>query len=186
VSEHNDTALALLATRRASFTRRPSPGLTHHSDRGSPYASADHTEALHQFEKVRSMSKKGDCWDNAVAESFFSTPAFECVRGVSFESHSTLAASLARPLNGGDLSCGRTLTRSDGGHFGRLVGWFVCGWWSVTPCMSAWFLVWLNFLEAWGQIRSRRRFGVGASRSSVAPRCHRTTLPPPPPSTQNF
>ena len=45
----------------------------HHSDRGSPYASADYRRALARARAVASMSRKGDCWDNAVAESFFAT-----------------------------------------------------------------------------------------------------------------
>ena len=94
VSEHNDTALALLALRRACLARRPAPGLIHHSDRGSPYASDDYIEELRRFGMTRSMSKKGDCWDNAVAESFFSTLKFECVRDISFQSRSALATEL--------------------------------------------------------------------------------------------
>jgi len=95
VSEHNDTALAMLALRRAYFARRPAPGLIHHSDRGSPYASDDYIAELAERGMIRSMSKKGDCWDNAVAESFFSTLEFECVRGVTFESHAALTAELS-------------------------------------------------------------------------------------------
>lgn len=51
----------------------------HHSDRGSPYASDDYREELKRFGVVASMSRKGDCWDNAVAESFFSTLKTELV-----------------------------------------------------------------------------------------------------------
>jgi len=53
--------------------RRPAPGLIHHSDRGVQYASSDFQELLSEFEMTCSMSRKGDCWDNAVAESFFGT-----------------------------------------------------------------------------------------------------------------
>jgi putative transposase len=48
-------------------------GLVHHSDRGSVYASGDYRDALKAIGAVASMSRKGDCWDNAVAESFFAT-----------------------------------------------------------------------------------------------------------------
>ena len=72
-SANNDTALALDALRAALVARRPPPGLVHHSDRGSPYASADYRRALERAGAVASMSRKGDCWDNAVAESFFAT-----------------------------------------------------------------------------------------------------------------
>lgn len=72
-SASNDRVLALDALRAALVARRPEPGLLHHSDRGSPYASADYRRALERAGAVASMSRKGDCWDNAVAESFFAT-----------------------------------------------------------------------------------------------------------------
>ena len=53
--------------------RRPGKGLIHHSDRGSTYASGDYRKALRRSGLVCSMSRRGDCWDNAVAESFFSS-----------------------------------------------------------------------------------------------------------------
>src|SRR5262245_36783834 len=53
--------------------RRPSPGLLHHSDRGSQYASAEYRAILAGHGAERSMSRAGTCWDNAVAESFFAT-----------------------------------------------------------------------------------------------------------------
>ena len=83
LSESNDTALALSALQRALVQRKPPPGLIHHSDRGSPYGSDDYIEALDAAGCRRSMSKKGDCWDNAVAESFFSTIEHECLRGAT-------------------------------------------------------------------------------------------------------
>ena len=72
-SENNDRFLALEALRHAVHARRPGRGLIHHSDRGSPYASDDYLAALRAQGMVPSMSRKGDCWDNAVAESFFAT-----------------------------------------------------------------------------------------------------------------
>ena len=72
-SSTNDRFLALDALRDALTRRRPLVGLIQHSDRGSPYASADYRAELDRFGIVASMSRKGDCWDNAVAESFFST-----------------------------------------------------------------------------------------------------------------
>ena len=47
--------------------------MVHHSDRGSVYASEDYSDGLTKIGAVQSMSRKGDCWDNAVAESFFAT-----------------------------------------------------------------------------------------------------------------
>jgi len=80
MAETNDTALALAALKRAVTSRQPAPGLIHHSDRGSPYGSDDYIDALDCIGSVRSMSRKGDCWDNAVAESFFATLEHECLR----------------------------------------------------------------------------------------------------------
>lgn len=80
MSESNDTALALQALHRACDCRRAvRAGLVHHTDRGSPYASDDYRSALAALGMVQSMSRKGDCWDNAVAESFFSTLRAELV-----------------------------------------------------------------------------------------------------------
>ena len=78
-SESNDTKLALDVLRKALRARKPPPGLLHHSDRGSPYASDDYRAELRAQGVRRSMSRKGDCWDNAVAESFFATLRAELV-----------------------------------------------------------------------------------------------------------
>lgn len=83
-STSNDTELALEALNAAVASRNPSPGLIHHSDRGSPYGSDDYVAALEARGFVRSMSRKGDCWDNAVAESFFASLEHECVQGRAF------------------------------------------------------------------------------------------------------
>jgi len=73
MTESNDTHLALAAFNNAINSRRPTGSLLHHSDRGSPYGSDDYIAALDSHGVARSMSRKGDCWDNAVAESFFAT-----------------------------------------------------------------------------------------------------------------
>lgn len=72
-SENNDRRLALAALNAAVAARKPGPGLVHHTDRGSPYASQDYQDALAALKAIASMSNAGDCWDNAVAESFFGT-----------------------------------------------------------------------------------------------------------------
>lgn len=80
MSATNDTELALEALHRAVRGRRVLPaGLVHHTDRGSPYASDDYRKAVAAHAMVASMSRKGDCWDNAVAESFFATLRAELV-----------------------------------------------------------------------------------------------------------
>ena len=73
MSSRIDRALALDALRMAVGRRLPNAGLVHHSDRGSQYASTDYQIALDELGVVCSMSRKGNCWDNAVAESFFAT-----------------------------------------------------------------------------------------------------------------
>jgi transposase InsO family protein len=72
-----DAELSCEALRRALARRSPPPGLIFHSDRGSEFAAAKFRELLKRAHAVQSMSRKGDCWDNAVAESFFSTLEFE-------------------------------------------------------------------------------------------------------------
>jgi putative transposase len=73
MSERLDRSMVLDALAMAVGRRNPGPGLIHHSDRGSQYASNDYQKALAKHKMQPSMSRKGDCWDNAVAESFFSS-----------------------------------------------------------------------------------------------------------------
>ena len=79
MSDRIDRALVLQALKLAAGRRVPNAGLTHHSDRGSQYASSDYRKALGDLDIVCSMSRKGNCWDNAVAESFFATLKTELV-----------------------------------------------------------------------------------------------------------
>lgn len=78
------TELPLRALQMAIQRRRPPRGLIHHTDRGCQYASADYRAVLAQHGIVASMSRKGNCWDNAVAESFFATLKTELVRDIDF------------------------------------------------------------------------------------------------------
>jgi transposase InsO family protein len=78
--------LPLAALDRALRWRRPAPGLIHHTDRGSQYASHEYRAALATHGLVQSMSGKGDCWDNAVAESFFATLEHELLAVADFGS----------------------------------------------------------------------------------------------------
>jgi len=84
-SGNNDRQLALDALARATATRKPTAGLIHHSDRGSVYASGDYRDALDEIGAVASMSRRGDCWDNAVAESFFATIKGEMIDHEDFQ-----------------------------------------------------------------------------------------------------
>ena len=68
-----DRALALKALRMAISQRQPGEGLVAHTDRGSQYASNDYQSLLRTYGIICSMSRKGNCWDNSVVESFFGT-----------------------------------------------------------------------------------------------------------------
>ena len=68
----------------AYWHRKPGKGLIHHSDRGSQYAGKEYQELLKQYGMVCSMSRKGDCWDNAVVESFFHTLKTERTNGILY------------------------------------------------------------------------------------------------------
>lgn len=80
VSRDADAGLAIEALRRALVLRSPPHGMIHHSDRGVHYACSEYRALLDGNGIACSMSRKGDCWDNAVAESFFSSLAFELER----------------------------------------------------------------------------------------------------------
>jgi transposase InsO family protein len=71
IGERLTADLAVSALRNAVAMRRPPEGLIFHSDRGVQYASDAFREELKRHKMVQSMSRKGNCWDNAVAESFF-------------------------------------------------------------------------------------------------------------------
>ena len=85
MSERIDRALTLEALRMAVGRRCVNAGLIHHSDRGSQYASGDYQAELDKLGVICSMSRKGNCWDNAVAESFFATLKTECVYLTKFK-----------------------------------------------------------------------------------------------------
>ncbi len=74
-----DRELAVAALRMAIVGRRPLAGVLYHSDRGVQYACGDFQAILRQFAMECSMSRKGDCWDNAVVESFFATLKTELI-----------------------------------------------------------------------------------------------------------
>jgi putative transposase len=95
VSESNDTRLALTALTMALDARNPPPGLLHHSDRGSPYGSDDYLAVLDARGIVPSMSRKGDCWDNAVIESFFATLKTEHLDGMTPEDSAAVVRAVA-------------------------------------------------------------------------------------------
>ena len=80
--------LVLAALRMALSQRRPQAGLLHHSDRGSQYTSKEYQALLSAWGIQVSMSRKGDCYDNALMESFFATLKGECTDRQRWASHS--------------------------------------------------------------------------------------------------
>jgi putative transposase len=93
-SATNDTALVLSALQRAAAVRPPRAGAVHHADRGSTYASHAYRTALTTYGLTASMSRKGDCWDNAVAESFFATLEWELLADSDFATRSMATRAL--------------------------------------------------------------------------------------------
>ena len=93
-SESIDEDLVLEALDSAFKKRAPAPGLLHHSDRGVQYAAHRHRQLLQAWSARCSMSRKGNCWDNAVVESFFATLKRELVHGADFQSQEEAASAL--------------------------------------------------------------------------------------------
>jgi transposase InsO family protein len=83
--KRNNTDLLLGALNMAMTKRRPAPGLIHHSDQGRTYAGKAYQQCLADAQVKPSMSRKGNCWDNAVAESFFATLEFELIEQQVFK-----------------------------------------------------------------------------------------------------
>jgi putative transposase len=106
-SANNDRALAISALDRATCERAPAAGLLHHSDRGSVYASCDYGDALTAIGAVKSMSRKGDCWDNAVAESFFATIKGEMIDHEDFQTRAAAIAAIGDYIDGFYNPCRR-------------------------------------------------------------------------------
>ena len=85
MSHRIDRQLVIDALRIAVSNRHPPPGLLHHSDRGSQYASSDYQELLNEYGMTCSMSRKGNCWDNAVMESFYRSIKTELIHHEDFQ-----------------------------------------------------------------------------------------------------
>jgi putative transposase len=90
LSKRNDTALALAALERGVVRRRPQAGLLVHTDRGTQFASDEFQARLKSIGARSSMSRTGNCWDNAVAESFFHSLKVEAIYGEVFENDERL------------------------------------------------------------------------------------------------
>lgn len=85
MSESLKATIAIDALEMAIAARNPAAGLIHHSDRGVQYACSEYQKVIKRAGMRPSMSRKGDCWDNSVAESFFSTLKKEMIYHVKFE-----------------------------------------------------------------------------------------------------
>lgn len=86
--------LVLEALKAALSNRRPRPGFLHHSDQGSQYASDEYQALLASQQATISMSRRGNCYDNAPVESFFATLKTECVRDVVYPTRARAKADL--------------------------------------------------------------------------------------------
>lgn len=84
MGETLESSLAVNALEMALQRRRPGEDLLHHSDRGVQYASYEYRALLEGQKAVVSMSRKGNCWDNAVAESWFATLEIELIEGADW------------------------------------------------------------------------------------------------------
>ena len=94
MSDSMPQELTLAALQMALGWRDPPAGLMHHSDRGSQYAAGDYRKVLAARGITVSMSRKGDCWDNAPMESVNGTVKVECVHGVHFKTRVGAAQAL--------------------------------------------------------------------------------------------
>ena len=85
MTSHMETSLVADALRMAWFRRHPEPGLIFHSDRGSQYCSHEFQAALSGYGMKSSMSRKGNCWDNAPTESLWGSLKVGRLHGMQFE-----------------------------------------------------------------------------------------------------
>lgn len=100
VSDRLHRNLAVAALRRAFAIRRPDPGLICHSDRGSQYCSIDYQSEIRKHGALISMSGKGNCYDNAIVETFFKTLKSELVWRTVFMTRADAEAAIGRYIDG--------------------------------------------------------------------------------------
>jgi len=98
-AEHMRTELPLTALQMAIDHRRPLAGLVHHSDRGSQYASEAYQDALADNHMLCSMSRKGNCWDNSVVESFFATIKKDLIYRHTWPTTHSVVAAIERYMS---------------------------------------------------------------------------------------
>jgi putative transposase len=94
IDDHMRTSLCVSALQMAFWRRKPKPGLLHHSDRGSQYASKEYRLHLRIMKMQQSMSRKGDCWDNAPTERFFRSMKHEQLNYEKFRTKASAKLSI--------------------------------------------------------------------------------------------
>lgn len=100
VSNRLKKGLALQALNRAVALRNPPPDCIHHTDRGSQYCSHDYQKRLQQLGFKVSMSRKGNCWDNAVVETFFKSLKAELIWRQTWKTRHQVISALFQYING--------------------------------------------------------------------------------------
>jgi putative transposase len=92
--------LAIRALQMAINLRRPPPGCIHHTDWGSQYCAHDYQKILRQHAFEGSMSRKGNCWDNAVSEAFFKSLKAELIWRQQWQARRQVEGALFQYING--------------------------------------------------------------------------------------
>ncbi|AYM14729.1 hypothetical protein At1D1108_51030 (plasmid) [Agrobacterium tumefaciens] len=100
ISDRLHRELAINALRKAITMRRPKPGLIHHSDRGSQYCAMDYQTMLRRNGILISMSGKGNCYDNAMVETFFKTLKSELIWRTVYQTRKQAKIAIARYIDG--------------------------------------------------------------------------------------
>jgi transposase InsO family protein len=85
MSDRINADLVCQALKSAYWLRKPTEGLIMHSDRGSQYASDSHRQLIKSYKMIQSMSRRGNCWDNAAMESFFKTLKVERIHRLRYQ-----------------------------------------------------------------------------------------------------
>jgi transposase InsO family protein len=98
--DHMRAELTIAALTMAIQRQNPPPGLIHHSDRGSQYAAADYRKVLRKAGMVQSMSRKGNCWDNAPMESCFGSLKTELVHHARYKTRDAARHDLFAYIEG--------------------------------------------------------------------------------------
>jgi transposase InsO family protein len=96
MNNHLKASLVKEALLMAYQRRKPEKGLIHHSDRGSQYAGSEYQNFLEQYGMICSMSRKGDCWDNAVVESFFHSLKTEWISDIIYRTRDDARSDVIR------------------------------------------------------------------------------------------